>query len=180
MNEPTRKSYGQHVLEDWKAPTETATMHDVDDARSGWEKEILKNINETVEKTLIDPHFNNKDFYILVLFKVERLGQSPRSWTFARQSCPTPTYNQNVWKYNRVSGTLDFLWSIPNEMMYYYVLRNAFNLPKENHEMVKFVTLMESGELLQWVLKENGEKPDGVIKENVIIQEPEKSIITSI
>jgi hypothetical protein len=39
---------------------------------------------------------------------------------------------------------------------------------------------MESGELLQWVLKENGEKPDGVIKENVIIQEPEKSIITSI
>jgi hypothetical protein len=44
-------------------------------------------------------------------------------------------------------------------------------MDKECADLAKFVILMESGELLEWVKKENGEKRDAVIK----IQEQQES-----
>ena len=37
-------------------------------------------------------------------------------------------------------------------------------IDKETAELAKFVILMENGELLKWVKKENGEKIDAVIR----------------
>lgn len=164
---PHHKTYGTVVNENrQKNPINDKTLED--DARDSfiqWERDLLEKRDALIARTLEDPKFHNKDFYVVLLFKIEKMTQQPRSWVLARHSCPTPTYHQTVFKFNRVSSELEFLWSIPSEIKYYWLLSNAFNLPKEYHMAVKFVTLMESGELLQWAIKENGGKPDGLIKD---------------
>lgn len=164
----TENTYGAAVIENQiKNPINDKTLiDDAQDARRRWESELIANRDATIERTIKDPKFLNKDFYIVILFKKEKMVQQPRSWILARQSCPTPTYYQTVYKYHRSVGSLEFLWALPDELKYYWLHHNAFSLPKEYHESVKFVHLMESGELLKWVIKENGNKPDGVIKDD--------------
>lgn len=145
---------------------ELSLEDDVIEYRKAMEPDIVKNIENTVQNALREPQYSGKDFYIVLLMKVERIGGAPRTLVLARQSCPTPVYKQSVWKYHRASGSLEFLWSIPDGITYYHILRNKdkFLLDKELSQLTQFVLLMESGELLEWVKKENGEKIDAVIK----------------
>lgn len=157
----------QHVMED-----------DISEYRGEHEKEIIDRINACAyhAATNIDI-YKNRDFYVVMLIAKDAMLKHPRYIIFARRSCPSPIYKQAVWKYNHVSGTLEFLWVIPDKILYYHVLNNRqkYLQDKECQDMVKFVTLMESGELLEWIKKENGE--DTKIGNVVIkINKPEVSI----
>lgn len=103
-----------------------------------------------------------------MLTKVERLGGVPHNMIFARRSCPTPVYRQSVWKFKNILDQLEFLWCIPDSILYNHILRKkeSYLADKECAELAKFVILMESGELLEWVKRENNEKKDAIIKIN--------------
>lgn len=138
---------------------------DVIEYRRMMEPSIIADIHATIAKALKCPVYDNKDFYIVLLMNTERMLGALQFRTFARRSCPTPVYQQGVWKYHYASGTLEFLWSIPDQVLYWHVYHNApkYLKDKECYEMARTVCMMESGELLEWVIKENGEKPDVII-----------------
>ena len=167
-----RKTYGEVLKEHWSKPH--TDSDDVIEYRKAMEPEIVRNKHGTVAKALKLDSYRNKDFYVCLLMKTERIGGVPHTFTFARHSCPTPTYQQSVWKYHHRSQDLEFLWSIPEQTLYWYIYRNApqFLKDPETRGLAQFVCLMESGELLKWVIKENGEKLDGIIKykEEPVIQ----------
>lgn len=159
-----KKTYGQ-ILVDHNA--ELLNLEDdITEYRKKFESDILKNIHETAQKAKDDILYKNRDFYIVVLSKLEKLGGIPRTFTFARRSCPTPLYNQSVWKYRNLIGDLEYLWSIPDFILYQHILSHSdkYISDRECSQLAKFVLLMESGELLEWVKRENGEKKDAVIK----------------
>lgn len=166
-----KKTYGQLIFDHWESGI--TLDDDVIEYRRDMEPEIIANINQTIEKAKNSPQYINKNFYIVLLKRVERIGQGIRTFVFARQSCPTPIYKQSVWKYDRSKNDKEFLWSIPDMITYYHILRNQhkYLTDKETSDLAKFVILMESGELLEWVKRENGEKVDAVIKIN---QEPQE------
>ena len=139
---------------------------DLIEYRQAMEPDIMMRLNNTVEKTKHQEGYCNKDFYVVLITVADRVLRQPKIITLARKSCPTPVYKQSVWKYRTESGRLEFLWSIPDAILYYHILRNQLKYvnDKETAELAKFVILMENGELLQWVKKENGEKIDAVIK----------------
>ena len=141
---------------------------DVSEYRIAMEPAIIKDIRETIEKTKNQDGYRNKDFYVVLTTSVERVLRQPKILVFARKSCPTPVYKQSVWKYNHILCNIEFLWSIPDMILYYHIINNQLKYlnDKETAELAKFVILMERGELLQWVKKENGEKIDAVIKIN--------------
>lgn len=63
------------------------------------------------------------DFFIVVLTKKEKLLQNViRNYFFGRNSCPTPEYDQSVFRYNRKDDALEYLWTLPSkdtcELMY--------------------------------------------------------------
>jgi len=166
----TRKTYGQTII-DHRAQNLTLD-DDVIEYRKSMESSVMEGIQTTVKNAVNHPLYKNKDFYVVLLFKVERIGQAPRTLSFARLSCPTPVYKQSVWKYHCAGGSLEFLWSIPDAILYHHIIKNApkYLEDKETVDLAKYVLLMESGELLQWIKKQNGEhKTDAVIKLN---QEP--------
>ena len=133
---------------------------DIVEYRRQMEPDIMVKLYDTAHKAKNETGYIGKDFYIVLVTIVDKVLRQPRIMTLARKSCPTPVYKQSVWKYRRDSGTLEFLWSIPDAILYYHILNNKekyFN-DKETTDLAKFVILMENGELLEWVKKENGEK----------------------
>lgn len=112
--------------------------------------------------------YKNKDFYVVLVKNVDRILGQPKFQVWARRSCPTPVYKQDVFKYHHQSGDLEFLWCIPSALRYWDIIRNKekYLQNKETRRLASFVLLMESGKLVEWVKKENGEKPDAVITLN--------------
>jgi len=168
-----KKTYGQHVFEHFSKTHEVED--DVIEYRRQMEPAIMRNIHETVANAKDKDLYSNHDFYVVLLMKTERIGGATRTFTLARRSCPTATYQQSVFKYHHVTGDLEFLWCIPDQVLYWHVIRNAgkYLADKETKGMAQFCLLMESGELMQWIVKENGEKPDGII----VYKDAEESLI---
>ena len=139
---------------------------DVIEYRRAMEPDIIARIYNTAQKAKHEDGYKGEDFYIVLLTFADMVLKQPRIIIFARKSCPTPTYKQSVWKYKTVSDTVEFLWAIPDALLYYHILHNKSQYldDKESADLAKFVILMENGELLNWVKKENGEKIDAVIK----------------
>lgn len=139
---------------------------DIVEYRRAMEPDIMDNIYKAVDKARLKDGYFGKDFYIVLITTIDRVLRQPKIIPLARKSCPTPVYKQSVWKYKNVTGELEFLWSIPDSILYYHIINNQakYLADKETQQLAQFVILMESGELLEWVKKENGEKIDAVIK----------------
>lgn len=131
---------------------------------------LLHTINDTAQKASLHPLYTNRNFYIVLVKNVDRVLGQPKFQCWARRSCPTPVYKQDVFKYHYISGQLEFLWCIPSSIRYYHILANRQKYfdNKETRRLAQFVCLMESGDLLKWVIKENGELPDAVIRKTEI------------
>jgi hypothetical protein len=136
--------------------------------RRAMEVDIVKRLHDTAQAAKNNDLYRNHDFYIVLVLTVDPVLGQPKNIMWARRSCPTPVYKQSVWKFHQKTDSLEFLWSIPDKLMYIHILNNIglYLKDKETAIEAKFVTLMESGELLKWVKRENGEKIDAVIKIN--------------
>lgn len=159
----TKKTYGELVFEHH---AKGLTLEDdIIEYRRQMEPSVVEKVHKCAHDSRHHHIYKNKDFYVVLGFKVERIGQGVNPLVWARQSCPTPVYKQAVWKYHHKSGALEFLWSIPDQILYYYILNNYQKLmdDPETRDITKFCILMERGDLLEWVKKENGEKQDAVI-----------------
>jgi hypothetical protein len=165
VNEKKKKA-GQQILE--HDALRLSLDDDIIEYRRSMEPEVLRNLHETVANAKDTPLYKNKDFYAVMLIASDEVLRQPRTVYLARRSCPTPVYKQSVWKYMHASGQLEFLWSIPDAILYYDIVRNSgkYLKDKECADLAKMVLLMENGELKKWVLRENGEKPDAVIMIN--------------
>lgn len=174
-----KKTYGQQLIDH---RTKNLTVEDdVIEYRRTLEPDIIAHLQNTATAAKENDLYRDHNFYVVMLTRMERMGNVPRNQFLARRSCPTPTYKQSVWKYHIHSDHLEYLWTLPDEILYWHIIRNKqqYLKDKETQELTQFVLLNESGELLEWVKKENGEKPDAIIF-NYHIQEDEacSTIIT--
>lgn len=126
----------------------------------------MANLYDTAkEATQRDPYAGRNFYLVLVITNDPGNYNKPVDRIFVRLSCPTPGYNQVVYKYHKDSGALEYLWTIPKKHIYHDILRRKadFLSDKDTKKLASFVLMMESGQLLEWVKKENGEKPDAII-----------------
>lgn len=160
-----KETYGKIALD---ALANNTLDDDVIEYRRAMEQGVIKQLYEQADIAKIKPQYHNKDFYVVLVTNKERLMQGIRSLVITRISCPTPVYSQSVWKYKRSTGELEYLWTIPGQSLYMFILGNAtkFLNDPETNQIAKYVLLMESGEMLEWVKKENGNKKDAVIRIN--------------
>jgi len=118
---------------------------------SDWDK----NIYECVNRCKID---YPGDFYVVVITKKEKLMQNViRNYFFGTNSCPTPTWDQTVFAYNRSDESIDFLWTIPDKITCMTFKWYPKLVPAEEYQLLKFVLEFEDGTLLEIAKKRNGE-----------------------
>lgn len=99
------------------------------------------------------------DFYVVVLTKRERLMSNVlRNYFLHRISCPTPDYDQAVFKVDRSSQTVIYLWSIPSQDACHHLKDNALYVHPQEKQLLQFVLDFADGTLFKVAKKLNGEE----------------------
>jgi hypothetical protein len=98
------------------------------------------------------------DFYVVVDTKKEpKMKNVIRNYFIIRNSCPSPQYDNIVYKYHRLSEQLEFLWVLPSKPVYNMLKDRALEIPSEQRELLQFVLDDSDGTLLKRCKKLNGE-----------------------
>lgn len=109
----------------------------------------------------------NLDFYVVVLQKTERLMQNVhRNYFLARLSCPTPNYDQIVYRYSHKDDNFELVWVLPSRQAAFYLKRNALLLDEKEKDLLKYVLMWSDGSLNKLCKQLNGEKLDSSFLES--------------
>ncbi len=99
------------------------------------------------------------DFYIVVITKKEPLMENViRNYFTVRKSCPTPDYDQTVYRLKRVDDLVEFLWVIPSKDTCILLKENALQVAPEEKDLLRYVMDFADGTLFKLAKKLNGEK----------------------
>jgi len=126
-------------------------------------EEQMKEQLDTFEKEMYQAIDRGKkqfpqDFYIVVETKKEpKMKNVIRNYFIIRQSCPTPQYDNAVYKYHYIPDELEFLWVLPSRQIYNMMKERSLELPKEERQLLQFVLEDSDGTLLRKCRQLNGE-----------------------
>lgn len=110
------------------------------------------------------------EIYIVVITKNEKLMPNVfRNYFLARSTCPTPDYDQTVYKYKRDDDSIDFLWVIPSRDACLYLRANKTQVVPGEWALLNFVLQFDEGKLYELSKKLNGEQKDNGFLEGVDI-----------
>jgi hypothetical protein len=147
------KTFGQQYLEILNSETGQAPVRDI---RSGALQEWDRNVFELIEKTR--RQIPSRHFYIAVITKREHLAQNTiRIYYESKYDCPTPSYEQTVYKIKENSCDWSLLWTIPAKEVCSYMKKNKMLIPPEEWELLGYVLDFDQGKLDQKAQLENGE-----------------------
>lgn len=151
----TRKTVGQLSTELMQKEPETRSpIEQMRESLTDYEK----NIYECVDRG--KKEFPN-NFFVVVITKKERLMPNVlRNYFTCRLSCPTPNYDQTLYKYDKQLDSVEFIWTIPDRETCHILRDNAVNVVKSERELLKFVLDFNDGTLYKLCKLLNGEKED--------------------
>jgi hypothetical protein len=127
--------------------------------------EMLKKYSDEVYECLGNgkKHFNS-DFYIEVLLKSNEsvIRDSISNIFVARGSCPTPFFDQTVYKYTKQDDKLDYLWTVPDIALCRLYANHRDLVPEDEKELYQNICDYYSGALAKREYLENN--PDKKIQ----------------
>ncbi len=119
--------------------------------------DYMNNLWEAVDRGLKE--YNSDILFVAILSLRERLLTNVMRNKFVpRRSCPTPTYCQSVFKYEKVHDRLGLLWTIPDRESCTALLENALEVKGEKRIVLQHVLDFYDGTLDRLCQKENGEE----------------------
>jgi len=99
------------------------------------------------------------DFFINVVTKKEpRLTNVLRNYFMHRKSCPTPDYDQTLYRYDKKNDILEFLWVIPSRDTCVLLRDNALIVAPQERSLLGFVLDFDDGTLYKRAKRFNGEQ----------------------
>lgn len=120
------------------------------------QKEYIDNLIMCVEthKKIFPSHF-----FVTVLTKREKLLPNVfRNYFLANLACPTPNYDQAVFRYNKDYEHIEYIWTIPDRETCYYFLNNKHLIVKEEQQLLKHIIDFADGILYKKAKEFNGEE----------------------
>jgi hypothetical protein len=119
-------------------------------------RSFLEEVEFSAHRGRQDPNIS-RDFFVVCLLKKERLLQNiVRPYYFYRQTCPTPDYDQTVYKVHS-NGELEYIWTIPDIDTCNQVVINKHLMAEDHVLLISMVTAFNNGELLRYAKKLNKE-----------------------
>jgi len=131
--------------------------------------ELEREIHKDYEKNLsicIDSGIKNydTDFFVVVLVKKERLLENVlRNLFLHRSTCPSPEYDQSVYKYHRTTGAIEFIWVVPSKETCEMFTLNALQIVGGERSLLTYVLDFSDGTLLRKSKELNGERMDTIL-----------------
>jgi len=135
-----------------KTPDTRSPIEQMRESLTEWDRNIYECIDRSKKDFL-------GDFYVIVITKNEPLMRNVfRNYFYARLSCPTPDYDQTVYRYNRVQDKIEFIWVIPSRDASFHLKDNALQVANEERGLLNFVLKFADGTLFKLAKKLNGEE----------------------
>ncbi|CAB4127814.1 hypothetical protein UFOVP97_48 [uncultured Caudovirales phage] len=156
--ERSNKTVGELALEQQSKPYYEVPVQEFSDAVLIEKEDYMKNIWEAVDRGYKE--WNADIFFVSVLSLRERLLSNVfRNKFLPRQTCPTPTYCQTVFKYEKIPDRLELLWTIPDRNSCTMLLQNA-PVIEDNDERIVLKNVMDfyDGTLDRRCMQLNGEE----------------------
>jgi len=120
-----------------------------------------KYIDELVDCVENYKKIQPRSFFVCVITKREKLLQPIlRNYFIARDSCPTPDYDQAVYKYNHESEQIEYLWCIPDREACLTYRENALQVVPEERQLLQHILDFADGTLYRLSKKLNKEQVD--------------------
>lgn len=153
MEQPKKETVGKIALDLAMQDTHPQSAIELERAVH---KEYEDNIYQCIERGKKE-HFG--DFYIVVLTKRERLLPNVlRHYYFHRSTCPTPDYDQTVYRYWRQHDAHEFIWVVPDKHTCLMLRDNALQVPELERDLLRFVLDFYDDTLMKKSKKLNGEQ----------------------
>lgn len=138
------------LLQKKQAPVRV--MDQAAEMQKDWPQLLIENVMESRK-------VHKGDIYIDVQVKTEPLMPNViRPYFVAKTSCPTPNYDQNLFRYDHKTEQIEFLWSVPDRETCHYLLNNAHLVEKSEWDLLRFVQEFKDGTLFKKMKMLNGEK----------------------
>lgn len=105
--------------------------------------------------------FYEGDFFIKMIFKKERkFGPTllPRIFIEHCRDCPTPDYDQNIFRYNKHDDTLEHIWTIPDRETCFTYIENKEIVVKEEQQLLQYILDFADGTLYKKAKQFNREE----------------------
>ena len=104
------------------------------------------------------------DFFIVPVNQRFRLFPNViRTYFIDRLSCPTPEFDQAVYRYIRQHDHIEFLWVIPDRDTCSEMYNNMLMCDPEKRDLLQFVLDFYDGTLLQLAKKLNNEEKQDLV-----------------
>lgn len=130
----------------------------VQEQQEAMQSEYMKNLVDAVDRGYKKYPGN---FFVEVQTKNEPLLPNVfRNYFIDRVSCPTPNYDQSVFRYNREKGEVEYIWTIPSRDACHHIKNNAMEIVREEQQLLRFVLMFDNGTLFLMCKKFNGEELD--------------------
>lgn len=134
------------------------STRDPRDVEASRQQSYIKCMLDFIEK---ERHKYGKDFYIEVQLRANRLMPNVfRNQFISKECCPTPTWDQTVYKYHFIPDDLEFLWTVPDKWLCKNMPNHVLEVPESEHELLKFVLDFNDGTLFKRMKQLNGEHLD--------------------
>lgn len=136
------------------------------------EKEYIDNLiwavehaQKKVDCSTIKGHDECKDraamdgsFFIAAIIKKEKLLSNViRNYFIPTYDCPTPTYDQTIYRYNHKKEDIEFIWAIPDKETCLTLQENKDIVVPEERQLLQYVLDFYDGTLYRMMKKFNGE-----------------------
>lgn len=129
--------------------------------------ELEREMHKEYENNIFRCIENNKnkflgDFYLVVITKKEPLMPNVlRNYYFTRHSCPTPDYDQTLYRYNKSHESIELLWVIPSRQACNLLKDHSLEVVPEERELLNFVLDFADGTLMKIAKHLNKEESNG-------------------
>lgn len=158
MTKKTVGAYAQELLQ------KTPESQDPIELEHAMQEEYMKELHKCIDDSY---SFYENIFYVTVITKAEKLMPNVfRNYFFARRTCPTPEYDQSVYRYNKELGRIEYLWTVPAKDVCYHLKENASHVVQSERMLLEFVLKFLDGTLLKIAQQNNKEESST----NIIIQ----------
>ncbi len=148
MKAQRSKTVGQYSHEFQQKPDEKINAIDLqraifkgDKPENSLENRVKKAVEDGIAK------FEGNFFLVLLLRKERLMPNVIRPMLICQQTCPTPTYDQTVWSYNRSEEKLEQVWVVPDKQTVPFLILMKKYLPSDQEKLVEFAEIFVSGEL---------------------------------
>lgn len=133
----------------------------IQEQQEAMQEDYMKNLLEAVDRGYLR---YRKSFFIHVETKAEKLMPNVlRNYFIDRETCPTPNYDQTVFRYNNERGQVEFIWTIPCRDACHHLKANALQVADEEKELLGFVMMFDDGTLLKLCKRFNDEQENSTL-----------------